>query len=303
MNKVVLIIGFGSIGKKHAKILSKLVGKKNIYVLSNQTNLPYKSISSPEAINTLNPDYVVVASDTTKHFDQVRLLDEKLTNKMILVEKPLFDKYRNFTPLNNEFFVGYNLRFNPLLKKLKQNMKSEEILAISSTCHSYLPKWRKEQDYRNSSSAHQSRGGGVLLDLSHEIDLLHFLLEDKIDHSWSFNKQISSLEIDTDDYLLAFGTSNKTICKVETSYFSFHEKRILEVKTKNYSYELDFINSSLVVSSEENQETFQESILMDDTYSRQHEQILSGNRINVCSYKEGLQVLAFIDQVRKSNGR
>ena len=42
-------------------------------------------------------------------------------------------------------------------------------------CGSYLPDWRPEQDYRMTASAREDLGGGVLLELSHELDYANWL--------------------------------------------------------------------------------------------------------------------------------
>ena len=47
---------------------------------------------------------------------------------------------------------------------------------MSINCSSFLPSWRKNIDYQSSVSAKKSLGGGVLLELSHEIDYLIWLI-------------------------------------------------------------------------------------------------------------------------------
>ena len=42
-------------------------------------------------------------------------------------------------------------------------------------CNSFLPNWRSNRDYRKSSSLKKVEGGGVLLELSHEIDYIRNL--------------------------------------------------------------------------------------------------------------------------------
>ena len=41
-------------------------------------------------------------------------------------------------------------------------------------CHSYLPQWRKK-NYKKSYSSNAKLGGGVSLDLSHEIDYIQWI--------------------------------------------------------------------------------------------------------------------------------
>ena len=46
-------------------------------------------------------------------------------------------------------------------------------------CFSFLPNWRNNINYKNSNSAKKKLGGGVALELSHEIDLANYLFQIK----------------------------------------------------------------------------------------------------------------------------
>ena len=75
---------------------------------------------------------------------------------------------------------------------------NEKILSAHAHVGEWLPGWRPGRDYRDSNSAKKSDGGGVLRDLSHEIDYVLWLfgacrqLVAVAGHS-------SSLEIDSED--------------------------------------------------------------------------------------------------------
>ena len=116
----VLIIGYGSIGQKHAKLLSDY-HNLDICILTKQNNVPFKKIKNINEITLYNPDYVVVASITTLHFNHLKFLEKNLKKKIVLIEKPLFEKIRLLKLKNNFYYVGYNLRFHPILKFLKKN--------------------------------------------------------------------------------------------------------------------------------------------------------------------------------------
>ena len=99
MDKI-LVIGFGSIGKRHFNILKELLPNSAIDVVSKQNleNIKvYKSLSNIENIDVY--DYFVISSETYKHYEQLKYVENKVKNKIILVEKPLFEKYKNFKPL------------------------------------------------------------------------------------------------------------------------------------------------------------------------------------------------------------
>ena len=67
-----------------------------------------------------------------------------------------------------------------------------------------MPEWRPGVDYRNSVSAKQALGGGVLLELSHEIDMAKFLFGD-IQVESSLLRNSGLLEIDTEDHAILIG--------------------------------------------------------------------------------------------------
>ena len=153
MNFSTLVIGYGSIGKRHADILNSMQNISSVTVLSKQTGLPYKTIEKLEEIKKIDPNYIVIASNTSLHYKQLVYLVENFSNKKILVEKPLFDSFYNCEIHDNEVFVGYNLRFHPIIKKIKNEIKKKELWNIQLNCSSYLPNWRPSRDYRKTSSA------------------------------------------------------------------------------------------------------------------------------------------------------
>ena len=90
---IVLVIGYGSMGKKHVESL-KNIGIKDIHILSKQKKIPFKTINRISEINKVNPDYIIIANETSKHYQTLKYLENNFKNKKILVEKPLFHKFK-----------------------------------------------------------------------------------------------------------------------------------------------------------------------------------------------------------------
>ena len=67
----VVIIGYGSIGKRHAGIISSMNAISKVTVLSSQLNIPYETITSLDQIPKLKPNYIVIASNTVLHHEQL----------------------------------------------------------------------------------------------------------------------------------------------------------------------------------------------------------------------------------------
>ena len=178
-NKKALIIGFGSIGKKHFLALKTLGFEVSVVSKSANESL-FKDFGEFEIYRSLKGldlsefELFIIANITIKHYKTLQFLDKRLKNKSILVEKPLFEKSYPFKESGrNHIFIAYLLRFHLVILTLKELLRGDKPYFASLECDSYLPKWRAV-DYRQNYSAKKELGGGVLLDLSHEIDLALF---------------------------------------------------------------------------------------------------------------------------------
>lgn len=294
-----LVIGYGSIGKRHADILNSMDTISNVAVLSSQYHLPYETITSLEEIPKLNPNYIVVASNTALHYKQLVFLENYLNGKKILVEKPLFDVFDDLKIKNNQVFVGYNLRFHPIMQLIKEKIVDRNLWNIQVFCGSYLPDWRPGRDYRETSSAKHETGGGVLLDLSHELDYIQWILG-PIDIEYAVSNKVSDLKIETDDLLLLSGKSaNGTYFQVTLNYFTRKPIRQIMIDGEGISIQADLVDNSLnVYKDNELLEYAMPELEQNDTYLTQHSAILHNNFSWVCTYKEGLETLRLIDRIK-----
>ena len=84
---------------------------------------------------------------------------------------------------------------------LRKNVNSNKLgsfLFSKINCSSYLPDWRPSQDYRRTVSSSSSYGGGVLLELSHEIDYANWFFGPFLKVQ-AVLKNTGTLEIDVED--------------------------------------------------------------------------------------------------------
>ena len=299
MSLVALIIGYGSIGQKHAKILASIKYISKVVVLTKQSKIPFEKISCLEEIHNLQPNYVVIASRTTEHLSQLYFFEKYFSNIKILIEKPLFNSYKEVNITNNKVYVGYNLRFHPVLIKIKKLIKDRKIWNYQTFCGSYLPEWRPDRNYKLTSSAKKKTGGGVLLDLSHEIDYTNWLIG-PFEVKYSFNNKISDLEIDTDDILLLTGKSIVN-CNVHISlnYFSRIPLRQVLIDGEGISIQADINRNKISFFSDGSlkHESFS-NFQMSDTYLDEHEAILNDKISDLCTFEDGLGTLELIEKVR-----
>jgi CMP-N,N'-diacetyllegionaminic acid synthase len=274
----------------------------NVSILSSQLNLPYKTITSSEEIPKLNPSYIVIATNTALHHRLLTFLEENLQGRKILVEKPLFDSFYNLEIKNNQVYVGYNLRFHPLIQLIREKIIDKKLWNIQVFCGSYLPDWRPGRDYRTTASARKETGGGVLLDLSHELDYVQWLVG-AIDLRYVKSKKISDLDIETDDLLLLSGKSkNGAHVHISLNYFTRKPIRQIIIDGEGISIQADLIaNTIKLYDRNEPSELSWLEFERNNTYLEQHRSILNNDFSRVCTYKEGLETMRLIDCIKSFN--
>ncbi len=184
----ILIIGSGSIGNRHAKNLLNLVKVVKIYSGRFKKGEKIKKLDNVIYVKNLyesidSSDGVVIANRTDKHLKIANYALKK--KKHIFIEKPISHNMKGIKEIeeltkNNPELVesGFMLRFHPnliFLKKIISEQKYGKVHYVKSSVGQYLPEWRKDFDYRNNYAARRNWGGGVTLDLIHEIDLTRWL--------------------------------------------------------------------------------------------------------------------------------
>ena len=215
-----LIVGLGSIGKRHVRIVRELFPKINITVLrhnqcdENNTGVDSCVTTIEDAIDR-KPQVAIIANPATMHLEVAMQLAKN--NIHLLIEKPIAISSQGVQELINlceqkqlVLMTAYNLRFMPSLMELQKQLQKNKIgriFSIKSEVGQNLPSWRPDQDYRKSVSAQKKLGGGVLSELSHEIDYISWIFG-PIEWVKSHISKVSNLEVDVEDnanIILGFG--------------------------------------------------------------------------------------------------
>ena len=290
-----LIVGYGSIGMRHAGILLDMGVDVSVF---SRRNIDYKksynSLSS--ALNEDKFDYIIVCSKTNEHYSDLIELKKLGYTKSILVEKPLFEKPYNYNNNNNNIFVGYNLRFTPLVEKLNEILSGEKILSVNAYVGSFLPDWRPNSDYRKSYSAKKAEGGGVLRDLSHELDYLLYLFG-SCKKVTSLGGKLSQLDIDSDDiYTILMETAICPILSVHLNYLDRVPNRFIIVNTDKNTIKTDFISKTITIDDKKENFDYDRNLI----YKRQHESMINKDYSRICSFDQGLEIVNLIQQIEKS---
>ncbi len=293
-----LIISMGSIGTRHAEVLTSM--GIEVSAITSQNIKSLECFNDLKSVNLDKFDYFIIASPTHLHYEHLSYIDTNVSGKIILCEKPLFDKFRDFNP-NNKIFIGYNLRFHPLILELKNMLNPSDILTIEARCGQYLPSWRKK-DYTTTYSSYKELGGGVLLDLSHEIDYLSFLCDSKLELIKSYQAKVSNLNITSDDICMILAKCNKTLINISLNYLSKTPYRQILIETNNNTYHLDLITNTLKIVDQDGKITqIQNSNLQrNDTFKAMHIDALNLQN-HICTFAQAMDTMRLIDQIQKEN--
>ena len=223
-----LIAGIGSIGTRHLKNLVSL-GEKDI-ILFRTKNEPSPDYPELPVYTNLDealaekPDAVLVCNPTAFHLDVALPATEAGCH--LFIEKPLSHTWNRVPELlelvkknNLVTQIGYHLRFDGGLKSTKYVIEatSDKVRHMVAYCGQYLPDWHPDEDYRQGVSALKSMGGGVINDLSHEIDYAMWFLG-KPKSVYCVARKLSNLEIETEDVASIILNFKKAICSINLDY-------------------------------------------------------------------------------------
>lgn len=205
------VVGMGSIAKRHLANLRHLHSDAKIYSVSasgRNTELPLHAdaVIGLQQLLEEKPEYVIVASPAPYHSEVAQKF--LAHNIPVLIEKPLAHNVETCIAIQNfcmqqpnkAVAVGYCLRFLPSALVVKDYLDRSllgTIYNVNASVGQYLPAWRADKSYKDSVSANKELGGGALLELSHELDYLQWMLGDlTLQHSWLRTTDELGLEVE-----------------------------------------------------------------------------------------------------------
>ncbi len=288
----VLIVGYGSIGKRHARILRPLAETLGIVTAQEAMDYPiYRSLEAALAAQAWH--YIVICTVTSKHADDLAILKQYAYRGKVLVEKPVFTHtYENDAPYPFTVYVGYHLRFNKIVSALEAILEGHEIHAARAHVGQHLSQWRPGRDPKETYSAHLSQGGGVMRDLSHELDLAQYLFGDIQEHQGKAER-LDEVTVDSEDsatFKLRCTKCDNVI--VHMNYLDEVPTREWVVDTDKGTIVADLIRRSITINDKA-QVIACES---DDAYLAMHQAALSDG-IGLCDLQGALDILKIIEAV------
>ena len=234
----ILIVGLGSIGKRHLENLLSTTNSQ-IIIFSKQTKLNFTKNKKIKVFDTLDkcllekPDVGFITNETIHHIPiAIKLAKVGLD---LFIEKPLSNSISNLKTFSKIVktkklitLVGCNLRFHRCINEIKNLIDQKvigDIISVKVECGTYLPDWHPNENYSKSYASRDDLGGGVVLTCIHELDYL-FWFFGETQEVFSMTGKYSNLKITASDLsaiILKF--KNNIIAEVHLDYFQKPEAR------------------------------------------------------------------------------
>lgn len=251
-----LVIGLGSIGVRHATLALEMgwsvAGVSRRGISTDLDMVIFTNIT--QAIQEFSPNFVIVATETSRHFRDIEELAQGGFSNSLMVEKPLFSKMEKMNSTNcfSNVYCAYVMRFHPVMNALKSaiDLDKSPIRYISAHCGQHLSDWRSGRGVQDSYSAQAAKGGGVLRDLSHEIDSVLWLANKKPRSVFAAGGNMGVLGIQADEcwsILLRFDGIEPLHSSIGINYFERPAQRHISIVTQDHQYYADFVRGTVTV--------------------------------------------------------
>ncbi len=277
----VLIIGLGSIAQKHINALKKLQPDCEILALrSGKSRCEIEGVKNVYQWDQVphNLDFVMICNPTSEHYKTIKKSLE--VGVPLFIEKPPLMNLEGVTELlsqteqkNIRTYTAFNFRFHPVIQWLSNNLSEKRVLEVQAYCGSFLPNWRPGRDYRKVYSAKRELGGGVHLDLIHELDYITWLFGEPFQLN-SFRSKVSDLQInsiDTAHYWLQYENYNISVL---LNYYRRDARRYMEIVMEDETWMADLLASQVIKAN--GQVIFSDSCNLTDTYYEQMKYFVAG---------------------------
>lgn len=321
-DKHILIIGSGSVGKRHARNLSALGCRISCVdpraerrdELAQETAILGSFADEKEALAAAGYDGVVIGSPPHVHVDQT--IAALAAGAAVLLEKPVCPDLASGERLAEAaarapvpVLMGYTWRWWPPLIEVRRQLANGVIGTVRHVqfhMSAHLADWHPWERYQDFFMARRELGGGALLDESHWIDLMLWLFGMPATVSGRIDK-ISELEIDVDDNVdLLFTYESGPRVTMHLDLFGRpHEKFIRFVGSEGtllWSADPNQIAISRTAAHDWQTQTYDcERNDMFVGVAKEFLDVIGGAAVTTCKVSDGVNVLKVIEAARKAS--
>lgn len=270
MIETVAVIGLGNISKRHRSNLRLRFPDSKILVMSASGREASEVLDNADLVLTglqelidAKPYLVIVASPAPFHASHaIAILEAGIP---VLIEKPLTSTVTDAnsiikaasklaTPVSVGYMVRY-LRSARLMKRYLDQGVIGNVYNVSVNIGQFLPEWRPTKDFRKSVSASFALGGGVLLELSHELDYIRWLLGD-ISFQHAILRSSSELGLDVEELAdLVLMSKSGAVCNIHLDFLQKQPQRKCSFIGSMGRIDWDLLNNTVILFTSEGHET------------------------------------------------
>ena len=323
----ILVIGSGSIGKRHVRnLLSLGVGAHEVCVAEPREDrrgeacglgIPGENVfpDAGSAISARRFDGGGVATPTSMHYRDA--LTVARSGAHLMIEKPLGVDIDGCDELQAEVdarglfaFVAYCFRFDSVAQTFAELVRKGEVgtpLYARAEMSTYLPEWHPQEDYREFYMAKKTLGGGTLLDQSHLFDLTRMILGD-VRAIYGISRKVSDLEIETDDFgEFVLSMQGGATVSLHIDLFTRPWREFFQLTGLEGTLKWNITTRTLVRRSEEDGER---EVMVGGDYNQMYvgetayflDAIRKDGRVEGPTLADGRAVMDLISAVRRPNG-
>ena len=309
-----VIVGLGSIGRRHARLLSE---RDDVEIAVCDTNdkmiqAAFTEIGEVAVYRTIDevldahPDFIVVATPHDLHAPQTVAALERGVH--VLCEKPMSDTLAGANEMKAAaerssavLSIAFMLHFNPAIIRIRSLIESGAlgtVLAINYRIGSYVT-------LVNSGSRYQAAmRGALLLDYAHQPDLIYWILGSRPkgvycagafggDMEFSSNPNVLTLVCDYDTPLLA---------TIALNYLQMPERHECEVIGDQGWVSYDMKQGELIIGRVADDSTTVERFTFerDDMYREEHRVFLDAAAGNAAPSSPADEAIASIEIIDAS---
>lgn len=285
MQTRVLVIGLGSIGTRHARLLTSHFPDVSVVALrsgqSSEANpLGIPEIHSWEEVDADAFEAAVIANPTSRHLETAMQCAQRGLH--LFVEKPIDCRLAGLDDLLTVVqkrglttYVAYPLRHHAVVRTLRSRLGDRSVLSACLVSASYLPDWRPGRNHLEVYSARSEMGGGVLLEMSHELDLAQHLFG-TVHEVRGALRRVDGVTVDAEDCADVLLTHDWGITNIHLDMISRRARRTIEVETADGYVIADIRRQTVTDNRDGITEEFSVAADPDDMYVAQLRYFLSG---------------------------
>ena len=317
--KRVAVIGLGNIATRHRRNLKLLFPEVYLYSMSASGRVTNDFITDcDQYVSSLNElivnkvELVIIASPASYHAQHaIPLIEAGIPS---LIEKPIATSLEDAKRIQYAISVhqtpvsiGYCLRYMPSAIKLQSLLKQKKagtLYGANIEVGQYLPDWRPNKDYRDCVSAKKSLGGGVLYELSHELDYAQWLLG-PLELKYAMLRSSPHLDLEVEDQADIFALTKSSVhTLIHLDFLQRQAYRKCSLVGSEGRLEWSLIQNSLVLTTATETLTLHHDPLWDKNQMyllmiEDFVQKIKGNSNTCIEFEEAMETVKLICEIKE----